>query len=76
MTLRHGVGVICVLLCGLAQGRALDLSNAVLLSAPNLSGPQRKALVMLVEEVEKRTGIRWQETTNWPAPDVDRKSVV
>jgi hypothetical protein len=25
---------------------------------------------MLVEEVEKRTGIRWQQTTNWPASDV------
>jgi hypothetical protein len=25
---------------------------------------------MLVEEVEKRTGIRWQETTNWPAPGI------
>src|ERR1039458_2133630 len=70
MTLRHSIWVLCVLFCGLVQGRALDLGNAVLLSAPNLSGPQRKALVMLVEEVEKRTGIRWQETTNWPAPGI------
>src|ERR1035438_8913576 len=58
MTLRRSIWVLCVLLWGLALGRALDLSNAVLMSAPNLSGPQRKALVMLVEEVEKRTGIR------------------
>src|ERR1019366_7326970 len=70
MTLRRSIWVLCVLLWGLAKGRAVDLSNAVLMSAPNLSGPQRKALVMLVEEVEKRTGIRWQETTNWPASDV------
>jgi hypothetical protein len=37
---------------------ALDLSGAVVVAA-NLTGTERKAVAMLVEEVEKRTGIRW-----------------
>jgi hypothetical protein len=43
---------------------AFDLTNAVLVSAPNLTGPERNALRMLVEEVEKRTGMRWVQATN------------
>jgi len=38
---------------------ALDLSNAVVVPAPNLNVTERKAVTMLVDEVEKRTGIRW-----------------
>jgi hypothetical protein len=49
---------------------ALDLHNAVVESSPDLSGPEKKALQMLVEEVEKRTGIHWQAATNWPAANV------
>lgn len=41
-----------MLLAGACQGSALDLSRAVVVS-------QQKAAVMLVEEVEKRTQIRW-----------------
>jgi len=41
-----------LLLAGACQGSALDLSRAVVVS-------QEKAAVMLVEEVEKRTQIRW-----------------
>ncbi|HWX22848.1 MAG TPA: hypothetical protein VN578_23345 [Candidatus Binatia bacterium] len=68
-TPRHIICLLLVLLLGLAHGQTLDLNHAVLVSPPNLSGPERKALQMLVEEVEKRTGIRWPESTNWPAPD-------
>jgi len=35
----------------------LDLSGAVVVT--HLTGPAQKAVTMLVEEVEKRTGIRW-----------------
>ena len=35
----------------------------------DLTAPENKALQMLVEEVEKRTNIRWQQATNWPASD-------
>jgi hypothetical protein len=48
---------------------ALDLARAVVVFPAGAAGPQRKAVTMLVEEVEKRTGIRWQESTNWPAAD-------
>jgi len=63
----------CVLACmlgGAIQGRALDLTNAVVVTAPGFAGAGRQAVVMLVEEVEKRAGIRWQETTNWPSAGV------
>jgi len=61
----------CLLTLGLAGTvQALDLTNAVLVSPPGLSGPEQKALVMLVEEVEKRTGVRWAQSTHWPAAGI------
>ena len=46
---------------------ALDLRKALVVVPPNLSGPERKAVTMLVEEVEKRTQIRWERASAWPA---------
>ena len=46
----------------------LDFTNAVVVSPSGLSGPEEKAVVMLIEEVEKRTRVRWQRTDAWPAP--------
>src|SRR5579859_7450398 len=37
----------------------LDLNGAVVVTPSKLSGPEEKAIAMLVDEVEKRTGIRW-----------------
>src|SRR6185295_18194752 len=34
-----------------------------------LSGPERKAVTMLLEEVEKRTEIRWPAAVTWPVAD-------
>ncbi len=48
------------------RASALDLSHAVVVSPPDLSGPERKAVAMLVEEVEKRTQIRWEVQSTWP----------
>ncbi len=45
---------------------ALDLSGASLVLAPGMTGPEKKAAQMLVEEVEKRSQVRW--------PLVDRPS--
>ena len=50
--------------------RALDLRSAVVVSAPDASPRQKQALRMLVEEAEKRTGIRWPQMTSWPASNV------
>ena len=66
----RGVWLLLLLASGLAQGADLDVSHAVLVSAPGLTGPEQKALIMLVEEVEKRTGIRWETATHWPTSTV------
>src|SRR5467141_3709647 len=46
---------------------ALDLSKAVVVFPENLSGPEKKAVTMLVEEVDKRTHIRWKRASSWPS---------
>jgi hypothetical protein len=45
---------------------ALDLSKAVVVFPQNIAGPERKAVTMLIEEVDKRTRIRWERTSSWP----------
>jgi hypothetical protein len=62
-----------VLFIGLSwaiSGHALDLRNAVIVSAPDTSARQKQAVKMLVEEVEKRTNIRWPQVTEWPTTNV------
>lgn len=39
---------------------ALDLTNATVVYPPGLSAPEAKAVTLLIEEVEKRSGIRWE----------------
>lgn len=45
----------------------LDLREAVVVAPPDLSGPEETAVRMLVEEVEKRSQIRWEVRREWPA---------
>src|SRR5438128_2138110 len=45
----------------------VDLTRAVIVTPANLTPPEGKAITMLVEEVEKRTQIRWPRTESWPA---------
>jgi len=61
---------LAVCLGGAMSAHALDLRNAVVVSAPEASARQKQALTMLVEEAEKRTGIRWPQMTAWPASNV------
>jgi hypothetical protein len=49
---------------------AVDLSRAVVVTPPGLSGPENKAVLLLLDEVEKRTQIRWQRSERWPAEAV------
>ena len=49
---------------------ALDLKNAVVVSPPSLTGPEKRAVKMLIEEAEKRTHIRWAESSTWPTSAV------
>jgi hypothetical protein len=49
-----------------AQDAALDLTRAVVLTPTKLSGPEEKAVAMLIDEVEKRTQIRWERVERIP----------
>jgi hypothetical protein len=43
-----------------ARAAELDLSRAVVVAPPGLTGPAAKAVRMLVEEIEARTMVRWE----------------
>jgi hypothetical protein len=51
-----------------AADSVLNLTQAVVVAPADLSGPENKAVAMLVEEVEKRTQIRWSRQAIWPSP--------
>jgi hypothetical protein len=55
-----------VLLLVAKAGAALNLGNAVVVPAPDLTGPEKKAVAMLLDEVEKRTRIRLSTADRWP----------
>jgi hypothetical protein len=48
----------------------LDLRKAVIVCPANLSKSEAKALDLLVEEVQKRTLIRWPVAHAWPADSI------
>ncbi len=50
---------------GLVQANALDLTHTVVVSPQSRSGPEQKAVRMLVEEVEKRSHVLWPDLTAW-----------
>lgn len=50
----------------LCPAASLDLRRAVIVSPANLSGPEKKAVTVLVEEIEKRTQLRLPAANAWP----------
>ena len=44
----------------------IELHNAVVVCPRSLSAPERKAIQMLQEEVQKRTQFSWPEAASWP----------
>ena len=44
----------------------LDLTKAVVVAPKDLSGPETKGLSMLLEEVGRRSGVRWEVTATLP----------
>ncbi len=46
-----------------------DLTRATVITPPNVSGPEEKAVAMLVEETESRTLVRWPVVHALPAGD-------
>jgi len=50
-----------------------DFTNSVIVTSADLSSVEEKAILVLIEEVEKRTGIKLVKTEIWPE---DSKSVI
>jgi hypothetical protein len=65
-----GFFVVASLLTGVAHSaqaaETFDLSTAVVVVPKGLAGPEAQAVRMLVEEVEKRSQLRWPVTDGWP----------
>jgi hypothetical protein len=62
-------GLVCAI--SLTSAAAdMDLHNAVVVVTPQLSRQESKALAMLLDEVQKRTMIRWQVSNSWPTNNV------
>ncbi len=49
-----------------AEAQATDLGDAVVVVADGATRPELKAAAMLVDEVEKRTTLRWEVRHAWP----------
>jgi hypothetical protein len=66
------LGVAAVFCAGRAAAAesVVDLTRAVIVAPPNLSVPEKKAVGMLADEVEKRTQLRWRQADAWPAAGV------
>jgi hypothetical protein len=63
--------IVLFLLTGVAAAAGtddapLDLTHAVVVTPGKLSEPEEKAIAMLIDEVEKRTQIRWQRAERFP----------
>ena len=48
----------------------LDLSNAVVVTAGDLPARERKAVQMLLDEIEKRTHVRLTNSHAWPSASI------
>lgn len=56
-----------LVLAASATGAAmLDFTRATVVAPASLSRVEQQAATMLIEEVEKRTGIRWERVQAWP----------
>jgi Glycosyl hydrolase family 20, domain 2 len=63
--LRAMLAIVAAEACASAEN--IDLTNATVVAAPDLSPRERKAVAMLVEEVERRAQRRWIVSPSWPA---------
>src|SRR5215470_957658 len=53
------VTLLYVIACPMTANAEIDLTGAVVVAPADFSGPENKAVQMLVEEVERRTQLRW-----------------
>jgi hypothetical protein len=49
-----------------AAGSTIDLARAVVVIPADLSAREKKAVEMLIDEVARRTQIRWNAVSDWP----------
>ncbi len=56
----------CLSIAAVAETAPADLSRAVIVAPKSLTGPENRAVAMLIEEVEKRAGLRWTRSDSWP----------
>ena len=62
-----GSALLLATVCGTPMTGTIDLSRAsVVARADRAPEAEKTAVTMLVEEAEKRTGIRWMWRTDWP----------
>jgi hypothetical protein len=78
--MRTSASIVCAILLLFARPVSadepmLDFTNAVVHVPYQLTGPEEKAVVMLIEEVEKRTQIRWRRFDQKKPPD-DRPTII
>ncbi len=66
----RAVCALALILAGALQAGALDLKDAVVVTTPGFAPTGNQAVVMLVDEVEKRSGVRWPTATHWPSGGV------
>src|SRR5258705_12492546 len=48
------------------EAALVELSQSVVVAPARMSGQESNAVRMLIEEVEKRTQVRWTRSTTWP----------
>src|SRR4051794_19270250 len=64
MSFHKTAGLLCL---AVLPAVGLDLKTATIVPAANLSAPEKKAVTMLVEEIEKRTRLRLPVSDRKPA---------
>ena len=69
------IGLTLMIVVPQIQTRALDLTQAVVVAPATLARSEQKAVTLLIEEVEKRTGVRWETRTSWPTNAVPTVAV-
>jgi hypothetical protein len=65
LTLAASLGTLIPGVAG-AEPDLLDLRDAVVVTAAQLTGPESAAVDLLLDEIEKRSIIRWEVAHTWP----------
>src|SRR5262245_7751423 len=78
LSFRHvlcSVMLLCVISSPMIAEAEIDLTRAVVVVPADFSGQENKAVVMLIEEVEKRTQLRWPRVNQAPNEGVPSISI-